>query len=97
MKGEHNNPSGGAYLFAANVVAQVGCLLMITVGGTVLIGLLLDQLLNTRHIVLFLCLIASIPLNLWVIYRYTLFQSKRLQALTTHKKEESLRDDQLER
>lgn len=85
------------YLFAASVVAQMGCLLILTVGGAVLIGLLLDQALNTRHIVLFLCLIVSIPLNLWVIYRYTLFQSKRLQASTSQKKEESISDNQLER
>ena len=93
---ENKNP-GVAYLFAANVAAQVGCLLIVSVGGAVVIGLLLDQALGTKHIILFLALIASIPLNLWVIYRYTLYQSKRLQASTTQKKEESISDDQLER
>lgn len=93
---ENKNP-GTAYLFAANVAAQIGCLLIISVGGAVIIGLLLDQALGTKHIILFLALIASIPLNLWAIYRYTLYQSKRLQASSTQKKEESISDDQLER
>ena len=86
------NPAS-AYLFAANVAAQIGCLLILTVGGAVLLGLLLDQLLGTKRIILFLLLVGSIPLNLWLIYRYTLYQSKRLQASITQKKEESIRDD----
>lgn len=96
MKDEKNNPAT-AYLFAANVAGQIGCLLIFTVGGAVLIGLLLDQALGTRHIILFLFLIGSIPLNLFVIYRYTIYQSKRLQASATQKKEESISDNQLER
>jgi len=96
MKDDGKNPAG-AYLFAANVAAQIGCLLILTAGGAVIVGLLLDQVFGTKHIILFLFLIGSIPLNLWVIYRYTLYQSKRLQASTTQKKEESLSDNQLER
>ena len=39
------------YLFAVNVAAQVGCLLILIVGGGVLLGLLLDQLLGTRPLI----------------------------------------------
>ncbi len=78
------------YLFAVNVAAQVGCLLILIVGGGVLLGLLLDQLLGTRPLFIFLVLLVSIPLNLWAIYRYTLYQTKRLQA---SQKEDNIRDD----
>jgi hypothetical protein len=77
------------YLFAAGVAGQVGCLLTIIVGGAVLLGLGLDRLLGTGRLFIFLLLVASIPLNLWAIYRYTLFQSRRLQA-TSQKKEDSI-------
>jgi len=80
------------YVFAAGVAGQVGCLLTVIVGGSVLLGLLLDRLLRTGHLFLFLLLGASIPLNLWAIYRYTLYQSKRLQA-TPQKKEDTTGED----
>jgi F0F1-type ATP synthase assembly protein I len=86
MKPDKNPAS--LYVFAAGVAGQVGCFLTIIVGVSVLLGVLLDQILNTGHLFLFFLLIASIPLNLWAIYRYTVYQSKRLQA-TVQKKEDS--------
>jgi F0F1-type ATP synthase assembly protein I len=80
------------YAFAAGVAGQVGCLLTVIVGGSVVLGLLLDRLLKTGHLFLFLLLGVSIPLNLWAIYRYTLYQSKRLQA-TSQNKEDSTGED----
>jgi F0F1-type ATP synthase assembly protein I len=74
-----SNPAS-FYVFAAGVAGQVGCFLTIIAGGSVLLGLLLDHVFNTGHLLLFLFLIASIPLNLWAIYRYTLYQTRRLQA-----------------
>jgi F0F1-type ATP synthase assembly protein I len=78
------------YLLAAGVAAQVGCLLVVILGGGVVLGLLLDQLLGTKPLFIFLILLASIPLNLWAIYRYTIYQTKRLQA---SQKEDNIRDD----
>jgi F0F1-type ATP synthase assembly protein I len=77
------------YLFAAGVAGQVGCLLTVIVGGSVLLGLFLDNVLGTGRLFIFLLLVISIPLNLWAIYRYTLYQSKRLQA-ASQKKEDSI-------
>jgi hypothetical protein len=80
------NPSS-VYLFAANVAMQLGCLLLFTVGGSALLGLVIDQVLGTKRIMLFVLLVASIPLNLWLVYRYTLYQSKRLEALSSKKED----------
>jgi F0F1-type ATP synthase assembly protein I len=90
MKPDRNPAS--LYVFATGVAGQVGCFLTVIAGGSVLLGILLDQLLRTEHLFLFLFLIASIPLNLWAIYRYTLYQSKRLQA-TPQNKEDSTSED----
>jgi hypothetical protein len=89
MKPDKNPAS--FYVFAVGVAGQVGCFLTVIAGGAVLIGIVLDQILNTGHLLLFLFLIASIPLNLWAIYRYTLYQTRRLQATT--QKEDSTRED----
>jgi len=78
------------YLFAVGVAGQMGCVLVVIVGGGVLLGLLLDQVLGTRPLFIFLLLLASIPLNLWAIYRYTLYQTNRLQA---SQKEDKVSDD----
>lgn len=80
------------YVFATGVAGQVGCFLTLIVGGSVLLGFLLDRFLNTGHLFLFLLLFASIPFNLWAIYRYATYQSKRLQA-APQKKEDSPRED----
>jgi len=84
----NNNPAS-TYLFAAGVASQVGCLLTVIVGGSVLLGLLLDRVFGTGRLFMFLLLVISIPINLWAIYRYTLYQSKRLQA-NAQKKEDSI-------
>ena len=85
-----NNPVP-FYLTAAGAAGEVGCLLVASAGGSVLLGLLLDRIFGTNHLFLFLLLLASIPLNLWLIYRYTMYKSRRLQALP--KKEDTASDD----
>ena len=90
MKSNENPAS--AYVFAATIAAQVGVLLIVIVGAAIFLGLLLDRLLGTKSLFIFLFLIASIPLNLWAIYKYTMYQIKRLQA-PTPKKEDSISDD----
>jgi F0F1-type ATP synthase assembly protein I len=87
----NENPAS-AYVFAAGVAAQVGCLLIGIVGGAVLLGLFLDRLFGTKTLFIFLLLIASIPLTLWAIYKYTLYQSKRLQV-PVPTKEDNISDD----
>jgi F0F1-type ATP synthase assembly protein I len=67
-------------LLAIKVIAQVGTLLIIIVGGAVGIGLLLDQLLGTRPIFIVVLILASIPVTLWTIYRYSLYQSKQISS-----------------
>jgi len=85
------NP-GSLYVFAAGIAGQVGCFLTLIVGGSVLLGLLLDKILKTGHTFLILLLLASIPLNILATYRYTLYRSKRLQA-TSQNKEDGKSED----
>lgn len=85
-----NNPAQ-VYLWATGIIAQVGCLLTVIAGGAVLLGLLLDRLLGTEPIFIFVLLLGSIPLNLWAIYQYTRYKTRNLQ--TTSQKEESIRND----
>ena len=87
-----NNPVP-VYFTAAGAAVEVGCLIIASVGGGVLLGLLLDQILGTKHLFLFLLLLASIPLNLWMIYRYIVYKSRRLQASSRTQKEVSSNDD----
>jgi F0F1-type ATP synthase assembly protein I len=70
----------------------VGCLLVASAGGSVVLGLLIDQLLGTKPLFLFLLLLGSIPLNLWMIYRYTVYKSRKIQA-SAPKKEDTASDD----
>jgi F0F1-type ATP synthase assembly protein I len=89
MKSDKN--TGATYLLAIGVAGQIGCILTLIVGGAVVLGLLLDRLLGTKTLFIFLLLLASIPLNLWTIYRFTLYQAKRLQA--SSQKEDKVSDD----
>jgi F0F1-type ATP synthase assembly protein I len=89
MKPEKN--VAATYLFAAGVAGQIGCILTLIVGGAVILGLLLDRVLGTKSLFIFLLLLGSIPLNLWAIYRFTLYQTKRLHA--SSQKEDKLSDD----
>ncbi len=75
------------YLTAASTVAEVGCLLIVTIGAAIGVGLLLDRLLETNHLFILLLLLGSIPLNLWMIYRYTLYKSRRLLVTPTPKED----------
>jgi len=93
MKPEHN--ALPVYLTVAGAAGEVGCLLVLSAGGAVGLGLLLDHLLGTKPLFLFLLLLGSIPLNLWMIYRYTLYKSRQLSAAP--KKEDTASDDKLER
>ncbi len=80
------------YGVAAGVVGQVGCFLILVVGAALLFGMFLDQQFGTKPRFLLFMLLASIPLNLWLVYRYTLYKSRQFQASSPAKKEDTTRD-----
>jgi F0F1-type ATP synthase assembly protein I len=67
-------------LVAIKVLAQMGTLLVGIVGGSVGIGLLLDHLLGTKPIFITVLILASVPVTLWTIYRYSLHQAKQISS-----------------
>jgi F0F1-type ATP synthase assembly protein I len=67
-------------MLAMKVLAQMGVMLVLIIGGSVLLGLLLDSVLGTKPAFIFILLLASIPVTLWVIYRYSVYQSKRIMS-----------------
>ena len=73
-----DNDTNAIVLLAVKVIAQMGALLVLIIGGAVLLGLLLDELLGTKPAFIFILLLGSIPLTLWLIYRYSLHQSKQI-------------------
>ena len=75
----------GVLLLGAKVIAQVGALLVLIAGGAVLGGLALDEALGTKPLFIFILLLGSIPLSLWVIYRYSQHQARLI--LTAEKEE----------
>ena len=79
------------YLTAVTAAGEIGCLIGLLVGGGIALGLLVDRLLGTNHLFLFLFLLVSIPLNLWLMYRFTVYKGRRLQAAS--KKEDTASDD----
>ncbi len=79
----------GLMLVAIRVIAQMGTLLVLIVGGSVGIGLLLDHLLGTKPIFITVLILASVPVTLWTIYRYSLYQAKRISS---SQKEEKISD-----
>ena len=75
-------------LLAVRVLAQLGCFLVLIIGGAVVVGLLADQLLGTKPAIMFLLLLGSIPATMWIIYRYTLQQTKHLKNLPSQKEDD---------
>ena len=75
------------YVLAASIAVQIGCLISVVIGGAVILGLVLDQALGTKHLFIFLLLVGSIPLNLGMIYWFTRYQAKRLKALPPQKED----------
>ena len=84
-------PPGSLYVLAAGVAGQVGCFLVLVIGAALLLGMGLDRLAGTKATFLLLFLLGSIPLNLWLVYRYSLYKTRQLQA-TPKKKEDETRD-----
>ena len=85
MKSEKNPIP--TYIFAASVAGQIGCLISVVVGIAVILGLVLDQALGTKHLFIFLLMIISISLNLGLIFWFTRYQAKRLKTLPPQKED----------
>ena len=83
-----NNPLS-TYGLVAGVVGQVGCLILLIILGTLLLGLALDEAFGTRPTFLFIMLLVSIPISTAAIFLYTRFKAKQLHG-TTSKREEEL-------
>ena len=83
-----NNPLS-TYGLVAGVVGQVGCLILLIILGTLLLGLALDEAFGTRPTFLFIMLLVSVPLSTAAIFLYTRYKAKQLQG-TTRKKEEDI-------
>ena len=76
------------YGLVAGVVGQVGCLLLLIIIGTMLLGLALDEALGTKPTFLFIMLLASVPLSIFAIFAYTRMKAKQLQGSAVQKEEE---------
>lgn len=83
----NNNPLS-TYGLVAGVVGQVGCLVLLVILGTILLGLVLDEALGTRPTFIFVMLLVSVPLNLAVLYFYTRHKARQLQGIARQKEED---------
>ena len=83
-----NNPLT-TYGLVAGVVGQVGCMILLVILGTLLLGLALDEAFGTRPTFLFIMLLASIPISTAAIFFYTRYKAKQLHG-STRKKEEDI-------
>ena len=72
----------------AGVVGQVGCLVLLVILGTILLGLALDEVLGTRPTFIFVMLLVSVPLNLAVLFFYTRHKARQLQGTARQKEED---------
>ncbi len=86
MKPE-NNPLS-TYGLVAGVVGQVGCMILLIILGTLLLGLALDEAFGTRPTFVFIMLLASIPISIASIFIYTRFKTKNLHGNTRTKEED---------
>ena len=82
-----NNPLS-TYGLVAGVVAQVGCMILLVILGTLLLGLALDEAFGTRPTFLFIMLLVSIPISIASIFFYTRFKAKQLQGSARTKEED---------
>ncbi len=82
-----NNPLS-TYGLVAGVVGQVGCLILLVILGTVLLGLALDEAFGTRPAFIFMMLLASVPISIGAIFLYTRHKAKQLHGATSKKEED---------
>ena len=83
----NSNPLS-TYGLVAGVVGQVGCLVLLVILGTILLGLALDEALGTRPTFILVMLVISVPVNLAVLYLYTRHKARQLQGAASMKEED---------
>ncbi len=90
MKSEPENQTDqySLYMMAAGVAGQVGCLVGMTAIGAVVLGLFLDNALGTKPLFIFVLLLGSIPLTIFMIFRYTKRKTRNLQASAPQKEDD---------
>ena len=82
----NNNPLS-TYGMVAGVVGQVGCLILLIVLGSFLLGLALDEAFGTRPTFVFIMLVVSVPITIAAIFWYTRYKAKQLQGAARQKEE----------
>jgi F0F1-type ATP synthase assembly protein I len=82
-----NNPLS-TYGIVVGVVGQAGCLILLAVIGSMLIGFVLDAVLGTKPVFLFVSLLVSVPITIAVIFIYTRYKTKELQDISNQKEED---------
>ena len=71
----------------AGVVGQVGCLILLIILGSFLLGLALDEAFGTRPTFVFIMLVVSVPITIAAIFWYTRYKAKQLQGAARQKEE----------
>lgn len=66
----------------ASTVSQVGCVTVVIVVGALLLGLWLDNLLDTKPILTIVLILVSIPVSLFSLVRIALSAAARIQPPT---------------
>ncbi len=83
----NNNPLS-TYGLVAGVVGQVGCLILLVILGAMLLGWGLDELFGTRPAMMFVMLLASVPVSIAAIFFYTRYKAKQLHGSAVQKEED---------
>ncbi|MDE2952528.1 MAG: AtpZ/AtpI family protein [Chloroflexota bacterium] len=83
----NNNPLS-TYGLVAGVVGQVGCLILLVILGAMLLGWGVDELFGTRPAMMFIMLLASVPVSIAAIFFYTRYKAKQLHGSAVQKEED---------
>ena len=83
----NDNPLS-TYGLVAGVVGQVGCLILLVILGAMLLGWGLDELFGTRPAMMFVMLLASVPISIAAIFFYTRYKAKQLHGSAVQKEED---------
>ena len=83
----NNNPLT-TYGMVAGVVGQVGCLILLVILGTMLLGWGMDEFFGTRPTMMFVMLLVSVPISIAAIFFYTRYKAKQLHGSAVQKEED---------
>ncbi|MBN1316207.1 MAG: AtpZ/AtpI family protein [Anaerolineales bacterium] len=76
----------------ASTVSQVGCVTVVIIIGALLVGLWLDNLMNTKPILTIVFILVSIPVSLFSIVRISLSAAKQLNPTESGEKPEQSKE-----